>query len=300
MSGKNAGNQRVKHGLILPNDLVGDDAGLMVDYAVAAEESGWDGFFPYDILVNPPPPDRADAPWESVTDDWSAPEYRPFVDPWITLAGAAARTSRIMLGTWITPLPRRQPWQVARDIATLDRLSNGRVIFGVGLGKRMDFEKFGIRFDARAMGEQYDEALEIINRFWSGERVTFHGKHFAIDDVALLPTPAQRPRVPILVAGFWPKKKPFRRGARWDGIMPVFGMEEGNERSPEDLVTEMLTWYHGIADDPGEIFMPFDPGGQSDGYVDLCRELGTTWFYTFPTREWLGNVEGRIREGPPG
>lgn len=292
-------NHQVQHALILPNDLVGDDARLMVEYAAAAEEAGWDGFFPYDILVNPPPPDIPDQPWESTHGEWSATEYQPFVDPWIVLAGIATRTSHIKLGTWVTPLPRRQPWQVARDIATLDRLSNGRVIFGVGLGKRMDYEKFGIPFDAREIGEKYDEALEIIDRFWSGDRVTYRGKHFTIDDVALLPTPAQKPRIPILVAGFWPKKKPFRRGARWDGIMPVFGMEKGNDRSPEELVNEMLTWYHSITDEPGDIFMPVDPGGQSNGYIDLCVELGTTWFYTYPAREWLGNVEEHIRQGPP-
>lgn len=291
-------NGRIKHALIMPNDIVGSDAGLMVEYAVAAEEAGWDGFFPYDILVNPLPPDIEDEPWESAP-DMNVPEYKPFVDPWIILAGIATRTDRITLGTWITPLPRRQPWQVARDIATLDRLSNGRVILGVGLGKRYDYEKFGVEWDAREMGERYDEALEIIDRFWSGERVTFHGKHFTINDVALLPTPAQRPRVPILIAGFWPRKKPFRRGARWDGIMPVFGMGPDSGRPPEEVVTEMLTWYHSLTDDPGEIFLDANPPGASSDYRNICKQLGATWFYTYPNRSWLDDVKGRIRQGPP-
>lgn len=298
MTSPRANDEQVKHALIVPNDIVGSDAGLMVEYAIAAEEAGWDGFFPYDILINPLPPDIEDAPWESVPNS-SVAEYRDFVDPWIVLAGIATRTERITLGTWITPLPRRQPWQVARDIATLDRLSNGRVILGVGLGKRYDYEKFGTEWDARKMGRKYDEALEIITRFWSGERVTFHSEHFTIDDVALLPTPAQRPRVPILVAGFWPRKRPFKRGARWDGIMPVFGMGPDSGRPPEEVVTEMLTWYHGITDDPGEIFLDASPPGASSDYVSTCTELGATWLYTYPGRSWLDDMQGRIRQGPP-
>jgi alkanesulfonate monooxygenase SsuD/methylene tetrahydromethanopterin reductase-like flavin-dependent oxidoreductase (luciferase family) len=293
---KNSG--AVKHALILPNGMVGADAGLMVEYATAAEEAGWDGFFPYDVLINPPPPDIEDQPWESVPGT-ASPEDKDFVDPWIVLAGIATRTEHIKLGTWITPLPRRQPWQVARDVATLDRLSSGRVIFGVGLGKRLDYEKFGMPWDAKKMGQKYDEALEIIDRFWRGERFSFHGEHYTLDDVALLPTPLQKPRVPILVAGFWPNKKPFQRGARWDGIMPVFGVGPDSDRAPEDVLREMLTYYHSITDEPGDIFLPVDVPGASSEYISICKELGATWLYTYPTSEWSGNMEERIREGPP-
>lgn len=283
----------------MPNDIVGPDAQRMVEFAVVAEEAGWDGFFPYDILVNPFPPDIEDAPWES-TPGMDIPEYKPFLDPWIILAGAATRTERITLGTWITPLPRRQPWQVARDVATLDRLSNGRVILGVGLGKRYDYEKFGIPWDARTMGERYDEALEIIDRFWTGERVTFHGKHFMINDVALLPTPSQRPRVPILAAGFWPNRKPIQRGARWDGIMPVFGLHGTDRgRPPEEIITEIVSYYHSITDDPGDIFIDAHQPGASPDYINVCKELGVTWMFTYPMPDWLDDIEAHIRQGPP-
>lgn len=294
--------KEIKHALIMPPDVVGDNVSLLVDYAVAAEEAGWDGFFPYDLLVNPPPPDKEEAPWVSVEDEWTAPEYQPFADPWIVLAGVATRTNTIKLGTWVTPLPRRQPWQVARDVATLDRLSNGRVIFGAGLGKRADYEKVGMLFDPRTIGEMYDEALEIIGGLWDGERVNFKGKHYQIDDVAILPAPAQSPRPPIMIAGFWPNKKPFRRGARWDGIMPVFGMESGNTKSSAELLKEMLGWYHNITDDPGEIFMPAAPDDgvePPEGWVNLCRGYGATWLYTFPSRKWLSDMESHIRKGPP-
>ena len=294
--------EEIKHALIMPPGVIGDNVRSIVDYAVAAEEAGWDGFFPYDVLVWPPPPDKAEAPWVSEEGTWTAPEYQPFPDPWIALAGIATRTSKIKLGTWITPLPRRQPWQVARDIATLDRLSNGRVIFGAGLGKRADYEKVGIPFDPKTIGEKYDESLEIIGRLWAGERVSFKGKHYQIEDVAILPTPAQSPRPPIMIAGFWPNKKPFRRGAKWDGIMPVYGMESGNTKTSAELVKEMLGWYHSITDDPGDIFMPAAPDDGIDppeGWVNLCREYGTTLLYSYPTKEWLEDMEGHIRQGPP-
>ena len=288
----------VKHGLFMPNTIIGADAPRIVDYAIAAEEAGWDGFFPDDVLVNPfPSPDLAQV--GDPEGNWNPDAYEDFIDPWISLAGIATRTERIKLGTWITPLPRRQPWQVTRDIATLDRLSNGRVVAGFGLGRRTDYEKFGARWDPKALARRYDEALEIISRFWAGERVTFNGEHFTIDDVAVLPTPKQRPRPPILIAGFWPNKKPFQRGARWDGIMPHFGVGVDRGRSPEESVREMLGWYHSITDDPGDIFMPYSPPGASDEYIDLCLELGATWFYTAPKRECLDDIEGWIRQGPP-
>ncbi len=84
--------------------------------------------------------------------------------------------------------------------------------------------------------------------------------------------------------------------------MPVYGMESGNTKSSAELVKEMLGWYHSITDDPGEIFMPAAPGDgvePAEGWVNLCREYGTTWLYTYPNREWLPNMEERIRQGPP-
>jgi hypothetical protein len=288
----------IKYALILPNYIVGADAPLMVEYAVAAEEAGWDGVFPYDILIMPPPSSAAGQAADP-EGGWNPADYRPFIDPWITLAAVASRTTRVKLGTWITPLARRQPWQVARDLATLDRLSNGRVILGTGLGRRPDYEKFGIAWDARAIARRYDEALELIGRFWSGERVTYHGEHFDVDDVALLPTPVQQPRIPILIAGFWPNRKPFQRGARWDGIMPYFGLGADQGVPPETLVENMLRYYHSLTDDPGDIFLPLNPRGRSSEYVDICAELGATWLYVEPPEDRHGDAMIEwIRQGP--
>lgn len=283
-----------RHGLILPNPAVGDDPAGLVEYAVAAEEAGWDGVFPWDVLVWPAADDALGAAGDP---EVHRPEtYLPMVDPLVVLAGIATRTERITLGTWIIPVARRQPWQTARDLATLDRLSHGRVLLGVGLGRRAEYDLFGEEWDARRVSRRYDEALDLITRFWTGERVTFHGEFYDVDDVALLPTPAQQPRIPILVAGFWPNRRPVRRGARWDGLMPVVDPDpEG-----QDLL-DLLTYYCSVADEPGEVFLYVDGASLTTGTVERYRELGVTWLASdviSPRRSVEENL-GAVRRGPP-
>ena len=286
-----------KHAIILAPEIVGERADQMVDYGIAAEEAGWDGAFLYDILVNPPPPESEGQAGDP-TPGWNPDEYGDFIDPWITLAAIASHTRSIALGTWITPIARRQPWQVARDLATVDRIANGRTILGVGLDRRPDYDKFGIPWDAKQMAQVYDEALEVIAGLWTGERFSYQGQHFTIDDVALLPTPVQRPRIPILVAGFWPNKKPFQRAARWDGVMPVF-FAGGDHPPAETVAREMLEYYHSITDDPGDIFMPFRVPGDVAAYRDVCKGFGVTWFYTWPDLNGDRNHDLEvIRRGP--
>ena len=283
-----------RHALILPNPLVGADAARMVEYAVAAEESGWDGVFLWDVLINPPPPDAAGRAGDP--EPWNPDHYEDLIDPVITLAGIATRTERITLGTWIIPIARRQPWQVARDFATLDRLSHGRVVLGAGLGRRPEFDKFGEVWDPRVIAEKYDEALELIDRFWSGERVTFEGRHFTVDDVALLPIPVQRPRIPILIAANWPNRKPIRRGGRWDGIMPTV-----NPDPESDDLREMVAYYRSVAETPGDIFLAVNPDTVSAASLDRYRELGVTWLGSYLLDASFGHDGNlaRIRQGPP-
>ncbi len=138
----------------------------------------------------------------------------------ITLAGIATRTEQITLGTWITPVPRRQPWQLARNLATLDQLSDGRVLLGTGLGTGPDFTHFGREYDQQKLGEAFDEALDIIAGLWHGEPFSYDGDHYTINEAVMLPTPIQQPRIPIVIGGWWPFKAAFHRGARWDGIAP--------------------------------------------------------------------------------
>jgi alkanesulfonate monooxygenase SsuD/methylene tetrahydromethanopterin reductase-like flavin-dependent oxidoreductase (luciferase family) len=168
----------VKFGISLPNFGSFGDLALLRDLAREAEERGWDGFFLWDHI------------------NWAR---QPTLDPWIALAAIATATSRICIGTMVTPLARRRPWIVARQAVTLDHLSRGRVILGVGLGFPADTEyaALGEDPDDHVRAEKLDESLTIIDGLWSGEPFSFSGKHYRIEETTFLPRPLQRPRIPI-------------------------------------------------------------------------------------------------------
>ncbi len=284
-------NESPKHGLYLQNCHVYLDdlatPGNVVEYAVAADEAGWDGVFLADGLY---------------------PEF-PSIDPWITLSGIATRTSDVALGTWITPVPRRPPWQLAHDLATLDHLSNGRVILGAGLGTEGNYTTFGEEWDPSRIGRKYDEALEVITGLWEGEPFDYDGEFYTLEGAELPYSPVQEPRIPVLLGGWWPNKKPFRRGAEWDGIMPnapSFYGSEGEQGEPvtgtiEEEVTAMLEYYRSHTDEPGEILLPIDLPEAPEDFPDTCRDLGVTWFLTSNLLDGDSHEENlaRIREGPP-
>lgn len=286
-------SDELQHGLVLGNMADVTDADELVGFAIAAEEAGWDGVFLIDHLQYPPEKHDAGA------------------DPWTIHAGIATRTDRIRLGTWVTPLPRRQPWQLARDLATLDRLSDGRVILGAGLGTPVENRQFGLPSEPGTLAEQFHEALDVMTGLWSGEPFSYCGDHFTVDDVTMLPTPVQKPRIPVVRGGFWPNREPIESGARWDGIAPlspgIRGVEDtatlGGDvpASIEDELRELVQYYHRVADKSGDVFLPIDfPGAPAD-IVELYGELDVTWCLT---TTWDGNREyhpsiDRIRRGPP-
>ncbi|HJU01847.1 MAG TPA: LLM class flavin-dependent oxidoreductase, partial [Actinomycetes bacterium] len=144
-------------------------------------------------------------------------------------------TRRIRLGTAITPVARRRPAKLAREVTTLDRLTGGRMVLGVGLGAPVDDEygSFGDTTDTKLLAERLDEGLQALDLLWSGEPVTYRGNQITIDEVVFLPTPVQRPRVPIWVGGVWPNKAPMRRAARWDGAIPAMAGTIEAARPPE-------------------------------------------------------------------
>lgn len=210
----------------------------------------------------------------------------------------------------MTPVPHKTPWWLANTVATHDRLSQGRVILGVGLGAPFEYDMFGSRLDMRALGRKYDEALEVITGLWTGEPFSFEGEFFKIDNAKLPVTPVQKPRVPIVMGCWWPNKKPFRRAAKYDGIMPnwpaMLGDEGGKAWGPggvgpqgeertgtlEEELRDLLAYYLEIASDPGEVFIPvLEP--DSD-YQELAKRLGATWLYHMYVRS-----SEEIRQGPP-
>jgi alkanesulfonate monooxygenase SsuD/methylene tetrahydromethanopterin reductase-like flavin-dependent oxidoreductase (luciferase family) len=190
----------LKHLLELPCAGPWSDPASLADLARRAEAAGWNAVLLEDYVFD----GRADKGF----------------DPWICLAAMALSTSRVCLGTLLTPLSRRRPWQVARQAVTLDHLSAGRMILGAGLGDLGDqgFAAVGEVTDAAVRAERLDEALTIVDAFWRGEPVTFAGRHFNVAGLRLLPRPVQRPRIPIWVGGSWPRRGPLRRAAAWDGF----------------------------------------------------------------------------------
>jgi alkanesulfonate monooxygenase SsuD/methylene tetrahydromethanopterin reductase-like flavin-dependent oxidoreductase (luciferase family) len=250
-----------------------------VGLAVAAEEAGWDGVFVSDSIMF------------------------GFSDPWSVLGAIAARTERVLLGTWITPVPQLQPWRLAHAVAALDRLSNGRVIFGTGMGVEAEHELYGDGYERGKIGRKYDEALEIITRLWTGQEVSFEGEFFTLGGLTLPILPVQQPRVPIVTAAWWPNRKAFRRATRWDGIMPywpaLLGDDTGPEgqqptgASPEEELEELLEHYHGLTDEPGEIIIPRQEREQP-GLDEVAERLGVTWQLTYYDMD-----EAEIKQGPP-
>lgn len=275
----------MKHGIWIQNKS-SVEASDVVECAVAAEAAGWDGVFLSDSIT-----------WD-------------YTDPWTLLAGIATRTDQIRLGTWITPIPRRQPWQLAYELATLDQLSDGRVILGGGLGTPSEHRTFQGSESSTNPAQRYDEALEIITGLWSGEPFSYEGDQFSVEEVELPQPPVQRPRIPIVLAGWWPNEAPFERAARWDGVMPYWPALTDDEEGPqgeqatgsiEEELRDMMEYYHSLTDTPGEIILPGDPTDAPDGYAETCAELGATWLLAtnrFDPDQSDQNLE-RIRSGPP-
>lgn len=265
--------------------------------AAAAEQAGWDGLFV----------------WDHVVHDKRARQGVPFADPWMLLTAAALTTSRIRLGTLVTPVARRRPEQLARQVATLDAASGGRVVFGTGLGGPIEDEygSFGEPTDPRVLAERLDEGLDLLDRYWSGEPVNHEGKHYRVREAALLPATVQRPRPPVWVGGFWPRRAPMRRAARWDGAVPLFENARHGVAPAVDEVRDLVAF---VTEQRGERRVePFEIvlGGASPGEPAKARDLigplldaGATWWderqlQTSRDLDRLAPVLRRIEQGPP-
>lgn len=167
--------------------------------AKEAEKAGWDGYFLWNTFLND--------------------KIHFIANPLVCMSAIACQTTNIKLGFMVTPLAFFKPWIIASEIVTLDHLSNGRFILGVGSGfNPKDFSSFNDQDDLKIRAEKLDESLEIITGLWTGKKFSYSGKHYKINNVQILPTCKQTPRVPIWVAGYWPHKKPFRRASRFDGV----------------------------------------------------------------------------------
>lgn len=284
----------MKHAISVPNFGSFGDVHELVEFAKAADEAGWDGFFLWDHLRS-----------------MDIAGTDPVLDPWIAMAAIACHTTNIRIGTMVTPLSRRRPGKVARETVTLDHLSNGRLTLGVGIGGDFyrEFTGFGEPDDDRRSAEMVDEALEILDKLWTGKPLNYKGKHFIIKDIQFNPPPVQKPRIPVWLAGVWPGRKPFRRGAQWDGMFPL--NRHDGPFTPE-AIREMLAYIHEhrTVDAPFDLAISTkshsdDDAGKAptDEYLTKLRDwenAGVTWAVEgFPIMGDKAAAMEIIKQGPP-
>jgi alkanesulfonate monooxygenase SsuD/methylene tetrahydromethanopterin reductase-like flavin-dependent oxidoreductase (luciferase family) len=274
----------------VPNFGPFGDARTLAELAREAEAAGWDGFFVWDHI----------APWPA-----------PAADPWVALAAMATATSRLVLGALVTPLPRRRPWKVAREAVTLDHLSGGRLILGVGIGSDFgrEYSAFGEATDDKLHGAMLDEALAVLLGLWSGEPFSYGGAHYTVRDAHFLPRPLQTPRIPIWVAGYWPNKAPFRRAARWDGVFPIKRGATGDEQPMEpDDVRAVLAYMRELRSEPAPLdvtvagYIGEMERAAATALLDEYAAAGVTWWQEgfLPQEASLDAVRERVRRGPRG
>lgn len=273
----------MRFGLDVPIGGQYADPRLLGQLAYEAEQAGWDGFFLQDGLAG----------------------AHPMVDPWIGLAAVALRTERMRIGVFLTPLPRRRPWEVARQATTIDHLSGGRLIFGGALGhSEIDFTPFGDEWDARVRAEQLDEALEVLTGVWSGEPFSYSGQHYRLEGAQLQPRPVQSPRIPVWLAAGWPRRRPLRRAARWDGVYLMTNNQATDEwLSVDDLgaAARFALEERNAAgsDTPFEIAANAIARSNHDPQVAAFAEAGATWWVELDVDGSADAYRQRIRSGPP-
>jgi alkanesulfonate monooxygenase SsuD/methylene tetrahydromethanopterin reductase-like flavin-dependent oxidoreductase (luciferase family) len=217
--------------------------------AARAEAAGWDGFFVWDHVRY-------------------SPRDLPVADPWVTLTAVALATERVRLGPLVTPVSRRRPHKLARETITLDRLSGGRLVLGVGLGSdnHGEFEDFGEVTAPRERARLLDSGLERLAEHWR----------------ELAPGPVQRPRIPVWVAARYPNRRPLRRAARWDGLFPI-------DLPGPEAVAELR------AEVEGDLVVTNPAGVDPRPFADA----GATWCLTgFGPQPARAEVEAAIDAGP--
>jgi probable F420-dependent oxidoreductase len=266
------------------------DAGDVVDVAKAVEAAGWDGLA---FTEHPAPGNR-----------WLAEGGgHQTLDPFVALGAAAAITERITLLTYLAVLPYRNPLLLAKAAATVDLISGGRFVLGVGTGYlKTEFYALGVDFEER--NALFDEALDVLPLHWSGEPFSYEGKHFSARDIIGRPAPVRR-SIPIWVGG---NSKLTRRrvASRAQGWMPMSG-------PPEMATTTRTPHLSGLDDVRAAIHDLKELAGERADEIDvmvlytdesICRpdvdverhrdalgriaEIGATWVsfaFTFPSKQ---------------
>jgi alkanesulfonate monooxygenase SsuD/methylene tetrahydromethanopterin reductase-like flavin-dependent oxidoreductase (luciferase family) len=283
----------VRFGFVVPYAEARDFAGI----AALGESAGWDGVFTFEAL-------------------WG-------VHAWVTLGAASMATSRVRLGTMLTPAARWRPWDLASAVRTLDRLSGGRAVLSVGLGA---LHQGWLAFEAdegrRVRAEKLDECLAIYDGLMRGQPFRYHGRHYSAEPTEfMLPEPpVQRPRPPVWVAAAYlagrERQPSLDRAARWDGLLPTVIDDDGRRhvdsagqlagivalvtRRREELGLAAVPYDVMIEADSTREFIQLDPPAPT-----AWAEAGATWWieswWNLPRGpEGLAEVKRRVQAGPPG
>jgi alkanesulfonate monooxygenase SsuD/methylene tetrahydromethanopterin reductase-like flavin-dependent oxidoreductase (luciferase family) len=277
----------VRYGIFLPPFDELSDPRRVAALAAEAEQCGWDGMFVWDHMLAEP--------------------GMAVADPWTVMAAIAMSTTRLRIGPMVTPLARRRPWVLARQIASLDQLSGGRLTVGVGLGDDgwREFSSFGDETSPRVRGEMLDEALHIVQALLTGAPVEFAGRHFSVNTTAFLPRPVQEP-VPFWAAVRWPNRKPLARAARLPGCFPIFA--DSGQRPAPPGEAELA----GLRSALSDLGAPADhelvlrvalhrlPESERAGAVAALAASGVTWLLeAFAPGQDAAQIEAWVRAGPP-
>ena len=287
----------MRFGICIPAFADFSDPRALADLAQDAERAGWDGFFIWDAI-------------------FFDPTFHPMADPWVALAAVAMSTQRLRIGTLVTPIARRRPWKLARETVSVDRLSNGRLTLGVGLGDpaQWDFGFFDEVTDPKTRARRLDEGLDILTGLWTAQPFSYQGEQYSVKEVTFRPTPVQSPRIPIWVGGWWPNKPPLRRAARWDGVCPL---KWGRSITPDEW-RELLAYIqkYRTSKEPFEAVhsgaTPGDNHAQAAELIQPYADAGVTWWIE-PVDPWRFGwsyevpwapeatvlMRERVRQGPP-
>jgi alkanesulfonate monooxygenase SsuD/methylene tetrahydromethanopterin reductase-like flavin-dependent oxidoreductase (luciferase family) len=277
----------VRFGLNFPLAGVFSDVSLVSELAREAEMSGWDGCFVWDHL--------------------RVAGARSNADPWVSLALIAHATSRIKIGPLVTPIYRRHLGKLAQETATIDHLSNGRLVMGVGLGSDEfgEITAFGGPLDDGIRSEMLDEGLQILTGLWTGEPLSFEGKHYHNHQAQIVPSCLQSPRIPIWVAASYGRKRPMRRAARFDGVVTVRG--DMVSELTASATQEMVTFIRNVRTSESAFdIVHFERTSERSAadardHVRSYVEMGVTWWIeTMPfDSDDLNQIRDQIHRGPP-
>jgi len=265
----------MRFGFVVPTG----DAADVAEMAVAAEGSGWDGLFVWEPIYG--------------------------VDAWVSLGAAAMRTTTIRLGTLLTAISRRKPWELAGQVATVDRLSSGRVTLSVGLGALdSGFAAFGEVCDRRTRAELMDEALEIMTRLWTGQPASFSGRHYTVTpcDFPTITNVVQQPRPPVWCVGALGSAKSMARALRCDGLIPqIIDGGEARQATLPELIAAMPS-IRAVTD--GRPFDVIVEGSFDEHSPAAWFEAGATWWIeslwdAMHGPDPVGAAMDRLRAGPP-